>query len=229
MRERRLSSDKDSHMRTGRLPNYSYFRRGRGPKPSGAGGSGLRLKRTSDVIISALSIFLLLPAIAAIALIIRVCAAKTVLARPVMLGLYQKPFHRLLFHTDKAETVAAKVEIGSWLAAFNRFLRLTGFDKLPQLFNVLIGDMSIVGPRPHPLGLRLGFHLCEKIIPEYRSRFRVRPGLTGLAQISGTDGSDYSVPTVVAESELDLKYVREVSFWLDLKIIAKTLADELFA
>ncbi len=171
----------------------------------------------------------MLPAIAAIALIIRICGMKPVLARPVMLGLRQKPYHRLLFCSDKATTGKVQAKIDAWLATFDHFLQRTGFDKLPQLFNVLIGDMSIVGPRPHPPGLRLGGHFFETVIPEYRSRFRMRPGITGLAQVRGTAGSDYNVQTVVTEVEMDLRYIRENSLRLDAKIIAKAVVNEFFS
>lgn len=191
--------------------------------------SGLWLKRILDIIISAISIFLLLPAIAVIALTITISAVKPVLVKPIMLGLYQKPFLRLLFHTDESTTKAREADNGSRLATFNHFLQRTGFDMLPQLFNVLIGNMSIVGPRPHPPRLRLGFHRCEIIIPEYRSRFHVRPGITGLAQVSGTASRDYNVTTVVAEVKMDLRYIRERSLWLDLKIMARKLVDEFFS
>jgi lipopolysaccharide/colanic/teichoic acid biosynthesis glycosyltransferase len=187
------------------------------------------LKRILDIVISIVSIFLMLPAIAVIVLIFRIRGIKPVLAKPVMLGLRQKLYHRLLFCSDKAATGEAEVEINTWLAAFSQFLQLTGLDKLPQFLNVLIGDMSIVGPRPHPPGLRLGFHLCETVIPEYRSRFHMRPGITGLAQVRGTAGSDYSVRTVVTEVEMDLRYIRENSLRLDAKIIAKTVVDEFFS
>lgn len=223
-----MSSEKNTRRPTERSAN-SRFRLRRDTKLSGPSGFGLQLKRILDIIISLTSIFLMLPAIAVIALIIRICRMKPVLTSPIMLGLRQKPYRLLLFRSDKAATGQAKVEIDSWLAAFDNFLQLTGFDKLPHFFNVLIGDMSIVGPRPHPPGLRLGFHLCETVIPQYRSRFRLRPGITGLAQVRGIDNRDYSVPTIVREVETDLRYIREYSLRLDVKIIARTVVDEFFS
>ena len=224
-----MNSGKNIPTRTERLSIFSHFRRRRETKLSEPSGFELRLKRILDIVISAISIFLLLPAIAIIALIIRICAVKSVLAKQIMLGLYQKSFRRLLFHTNETTTGAAAADIGFRLPAFNHFLQQSGFDKLPQFFNVLIGNMSIVGPRPHPPELRLGFHRCEIVIAEYRSRFHVRPGITGLAQVSGTAGCDYNVATVVAEVEMDLRYIRERSLWLDMKIMARKLVDELFS
>jgi exopolysaccharide biosynthesis polyprenyl glycosylphosphotransferase len=103
-----------------------------------------------------------------------------------------------------------------------RILRRTSLDELPQLFNVLRGDMSIVGPRPHPVAMRTEDRLGHEITPEYPHRHRVKPGLTGLAQINGCRGATESVEQVRSRVTYDNRYIDSWSMSLDLKILALT-------
>ena len=111
--------------------------------------------------------------------------------------------------------------VGHWL-------RRTSLDELPQLVNVLKGDMSLVGPRCHAIGMRAAGKLYEELVPDYHERHLVRPGITGLAQMRGLRG-----PTVLASKSrariaCDIHYVDNFSLLLDLKIIAGTIRSELF-
>lgn len=101
-----------------------------------------------------------------------------------------------------------------------RFLRATSLDELPQILNVLRGDMSIVGPRPHAIKHDDDF---RKLIPDYDKRFRVRPGITGLAQVRGHRGPTETVEVMAARIQSDLEYVAKVSVWTDIKILLKTV------
>lgn len=102
------------------------------------------------------------------------------------------------------------------------FLRRTSLDELPQLWNVLNGTMSLVGPRPHPIAMRTQGLLCHQIVPDYEDRHQVKPGLTGLAQINGHRGATATAGQVRARVEDDLRYIRTWSLVLDLRILLLT-------
>ena len=102
------------------------------------------------------------------------------------------------------------------------FLRRTSLDELPQLWNILNGTMSLVGPRPHPIAMRTQGLLCEDIAPGYAGRHRVKPGITGLAQINGHRGATDTTDQVHARIADDLRYVERWSLWLDCKILLLT-------
>jgi undecaprenyl-phosphate galactose phosphotransferase/putative colanic acid biosynthesis UDP-glucose lipid carrier transferase len=101
-----------------------------------------------------------------------------------------------------------------------RLLRRTNIDELPQLFNVIAGDMSLVGPRPHPLALNSEY---ETIISDYAFRHHVKPGLTGWAQVNGWRGETQTVNLMARRIEFDLWYINNWSLWLDFKILLRTL------
>ena len=102
-----------------------------------------------------------------------------------------------------------------------RFLRASSIDELPQLFNVLSGQMSLVGPRPHAVSHN---HIYAKKIDSYLVRHRMKPGITGLAQINGYRGETDSLEKMQKRVELDLAYINNWSIWLDIKILLKTPA-----
>ena len=108
------------------------------------------------------------------------------------------------------------------------FLRRTSLDELPQLFNVLAGDMSIVGPRPHAPLTAIGDTFFETLATteKYFIRYSVRPGITGLAQVSGCRGAMLARETAIKRLENDIQYLREQSFWLEMKIIMQTFVNE---
>jgi lipopolysaccharide/colanic/teichoic acid biosynthesis glycosyltransferase len=101
-------------------------------------------------------------------------------------------------------------------------LRRTSLDELPQIINVLRGDMSIVGPRPHAPGTRAGNRPFEQVVERYAARHRVKPGLTGLAQVRGLRGETRTEETLIRRVESDLEYIDSWSLWLDLVIIVRT-------
>ncbi|MDH3926135.1 MAG: sugar transferase, partial [Xanthomonadales bacterium] len=100
-----------------------------------------------------------------------------------------------------------------------RFLRKTSLDELPQLFNVLKGEMSLVGPRPHPLELNQEY---KSRIPKYMLRHKVKPGITGWAQVNGYRGQTETQEKMALRIEHDLWYIQNWSLWLDLKILLMT-------
>jgi lipopolysaccharide/colanic/teichoic acid biosynthesis glycosyltransferase len=104
-----------------------------------------------------------------------------------------------------------------------RVLRSLSLDELPQLINVLKGDMSLVGPRAHAIAMKAGEHLYSDAVAEYRQRHRVRPGITGWAQINGSRGEIDTLEKARTRVEYDLYYIEHWSLWLDLKILALTV------
>lgn len=104
-----------------------------------------------------------------------------------------------------------------------RFLRKTCLDELPQIWDVLCGRMSLVGPRPHPLSLEIDGQPIEELIPNYHQRHTVRPGITGLAQIKGNRGPVADLAMGRERVRYDVEYIEGHSIWLDIRILFKTL------
>ena len=102
------------------------------------------------------------------------------------------------------------------------FLRAHSFDELPQLFNVLSGSMSLVGPRPHTPTTTAAGHKLELVIPDYMARYRVKPGITGWAQVCGWRGNLDSIEKAVQRVEHDLYYIENWSLYFDIVIILKS-------
>jgi lipopolysaccharide/colanic/teichoic acid biosynthesis glycosyltransferase len=109
-----------------------------------------------------------------------------------------------------------------------RILRKTSLDELPQLINVIRGDMSLVGPRPHVPGMQAASTLYENLVPYYFQRHTIRPGITGLAQVSGCRGSTANAEAAISRVDYDLQYIEQWSLWLDIKIIWWTVKREFF-
>jgi lipopolysaccharide/colanic/teichoic acid biosynthesis glycosyltransferase len=109
------------------------------------------------------------------------------------------------------------------LTRFGKFLRRTSIDELPQLWNVIRGDMSLVGPRPHALGSVAEGALFWEAVPDYWTRHAIRPGITGLAQVRGLRGATITRSDIEKRVAADLEYINSWSIWLDLKILLRTI------
>jgi Undecaprenyl-phosphate glucose phosphotransferase len=130
---------------------------------------------------------------------------------------------RTMTYQKNAEFVQA-TQNDSRITSVGKFLRKTSIDELPQFFNVLLGDMTVVGPRPHPLELNETFkHIVEK----YMVRHLVKPGVTGLAQVKGYRGETKDIRSMINRVKMDVFYIENWSFWLDIKIIFWTVRSML--
>lgn len=176
-------------------------------------------KRLFDLGLVFSALLLLAPLIAAVALLVRLQLGTPVLYRQQRPGLHGQPFTMFKFRTmsDLRDAEGQLLPDAARLTPLGKLLRRLSLDELPTLFNVLKGEMSIVGPRP------LLIRYLERYTPEQARRHEVLPGITGLAQIAGRN--------FVAWEErfaLDVRYVDNLSLWLDCKIIASTIIAVLF-
>jgi putative colanic acid biosysnthesis UDP-glucose lipid carrier transferase len=181
-------------------------------------------KRAFDVVFSILVILIIFPIIFPLVFIfIRLEGKGSIFFIQKRNGLNNKIFDCIKFRTmvlnQNADTQAA-VTNDERITRVGKFLRNSSIDELPQFINVLKGEMSVVGPRPHMISDNEKF---EKIATNYQQRHLVKPGITGLAQINGYKGHVNTVQDVKARTIIDLKYVNNQSLWLDLNIIGGTI------
>jgi sugar transferase EpsL len=172
----------------------------------------LAAKRLLDVVASTLGLVVLAPIYLAITVAILVTMGRPILFTQVRPGLRGEPFRIYKFRTMTGAPGSHPEGDGQRITRVGRFLRFTSLDELPELWNVLTGDMSLVGPRP------LLMDYLDLYTPEQARRHEMRPGLTGLAQVEGRNALPW--PQRLA---LDVKYVDEWSLWLDLKILVRTV------
>ena len=188
-------------------------------------------KAAFDRVAGAVFLLIATPVMALIALAVKLDSRGPVLFRQEREGLNGMPFTMLKFRTmydrpDNDEAVQATqtdrrvTRVGYWLRRFS-------LDELPQLWNVLRGDMSVVGPRPHLATTRAGSRLFREVVPHYQARHRMKPGLTGWAQVQGLRGETRTEREIVERVEQDLYYIDNWSLSLDLRIIGKTLLCEI--
>ncbi len=172
------------------------------------------LKRLLDIIIASIALILLSPLYVFVAYKVKKNLGSPVLFRQVRPGLHGKPFEMIKFRTmkDAADEQGNPLPDSERLTAFGQMLRSTSLDEMPELWNVIKGDMSIVGPRP----------LLMEYLPLYNAeqakRHNVRPGMTGHAQVNGRNAIGWE-----EKFKLDTWYVENQSIWLDFKIMLKTV------
>jgi polysaccharide biosynthesis protein PslA len=185
------------------------------------------IKRSEDLILGVAILVLLIPALLLIAALIHSEGRGPVLFRQRRLGYRGKIFEILKFRTttanvhDEAAPGRSKYPRATRLGTF---LRRTSLDDLPQLINVIKGDMSLVGPRPYSHRTTVEGLRPEEAVPTYMSRYRVRPGITGSAQINGCRNPQMSVALLRICMEADTYYIDNWSIFLDIKILLKTVA-----
>jgi putative colanic acid biosysnthesis UDP-glucose lipid carrier transferase len=181
-------------------------------------------KRATDVLISATALLLAAPLMLAIAILVSLSSRGPVIFRQRRYGLNGEEImvykFRTMTVTDDGPTIVQATKSDPRTTRVGRFLRRYSLDELPQLMNVLSGQMSLVGPRPHAVAHN---ELYRKLIKGYMLRHKVKPGITGLAQVNGLRGETRTVEQMEARVRFDLEYLRNWSLELDLEILAKTV------
>jgi lipopolysaccharide/colanic/teichoic acid biosynthesis glycosyltransferase len=190
------------------------------------------IKKVLDVTVSLICVILLLLPLAVVAIAIKMDSPGPVLFRQPRLGFNNRQFMVFKFrsmYTNASDILSVKqtsrddprvTRVGKWL-------RKLSIDEMPQLLNVLRGEMSLVGPRPHALQTRVEGALLNDVTAEYIMRFHVKPGITGWAQVNGARGELVTTDDLRKRVAYDLEYIQNWSAWFDLKIMALTLVREI--
>lgn len=191
------------------------------------------VKRLFDAACASLALVFFAPLFGAIALAIKLTSAGPVFFTQYRYGHRNHRFRIYKFrtmYTHLADTHGVKQTVADdpRVTPIGKILRQTSLDELPQLINVVLGDMSLVGPRPHVPGMQAASTLYESLVPYYFQRHMIRPGITGLAQVSGCRGSTANADAAISRVDYDLEYIERWSLWLDIKIIWWTAKREFF-
>jgi len=187
----------------------------------------LLAKRALDLVLSVLGLIALAPLMTAVAVAIRLDSPGPVFFRQRRHGLMNEEIVVWKFRSMRVEAsdhkAARQVTADDdRVTKVGRFIRKTSLDELPQIFNIITGEMSIVGPRPHAIGMLSGGAEASKLVETYAHRHRIKPGLTGWAAVNGSRGPVDTAEDVRRRVALDLEYVERRSFWLDVSIILRT-------
>ncbi len=187
-------------------------------------GLNSAIKRASDIVFALAILLLLLPLMLAVALAVRLTSPGPVIFRQRRYGLYGEEIivykFRSMTVTDDGGSIVQAAHNDQRLTPIGAFLRRSSLDELPQFVNVLQGRMSVVGPRPHAVAHNEQY---RKLIKGYMLRHKVKPGITGWAQVNGMRGETATLDKMQARIQYDLDYLRSWSVWLDLWIILKTV------
>jgi len=172
------------------------------------------LKRVFDLCVASIALVAFAPLLLILAALVRIQLGAPVIFRQQRPGLHGRPFTLLKFRsmTDARDAEGNLLPDEQRLTPFGRFLRSSSLDELPELINVIRGDMSLVGPRP------LLMEYLDRYTPEQMRRHEVRPGITGWAQVNGRNAISWD-----QKFALDVWYVDHLSFWLDLRILVMTV------
>jgi len=186
----------------------------------------LALKRALDIVLAATGLMLLSPLLAIVSLLIKLDSPGPVLFRQRRMGFNGREFTIYKFRTmtvlEDGEIISQCRKNDPRITGIGRILRATSIDELPQLLNVLHGEMSLVGPRPHALAHDGQY---ANLIAEYAFRHNVKPGITGWAQVNGLRGETAELVRMRKRVDFDLWYIDHWSVWLDLWIISRTCVE----
>ncbi|QTC91841.1 exopolysaccharide biosynthesis polyprenyl glycosylphosphotransferase [Brevundimonas goettingensis] len=190
------------------------------------GTQGL-VKTAQDYAVAAIGLIAVSPILIGAAVALKLCGGGPVLFRQDRIGFNGRPFSIYKFRTMTVDTAddgaGGQVRDNPRITRLGALLRRTSIDELPQLLNVLRGEMSIVGPRPHVSGMRVGDGAYSDAVRSYAARHQIKPGITGWAQINGMRGGIDTLEKARRGVDLDLHYMRNWSLQLDLRIMIKTL------
>jgi Undecaprenyl-phosphate glucose phosphotransferase len=185
------------------------------------------VKRAEDLLIASLATVLLSPLLLLAAILVRLSSPGPIFFIQPRIGFNNELIRVLKFRTmyaDKSDVRAEQTTTANdpRVTPVGRILRKLSIDELPQLFNVIRGDMALVGPRPHATHMKVGTRYYQDAVRGYAGRHRVKPGITGLAQVKGVRGEIRTVDRAKRRVELDCKYIENWSLWLDLWILLAT-------
>jgi putative colanic acid biosynthesis UDP-glucose lipid carrier transferase len=187
------------------------------------GGAAI-VKRFEDVVFSTIILSIIALPMLAIAIGIKLSSKGPVIFKQHRYGLNGKRIDvwkfRSMTVTENADVVTQATKGDARITKFGAFLRRTSLDELPQFINVLKGDMSVIGPRPHAVSHNEAY---RKVVDYYMLRHKVKPGITGWAQVNGWRGETDTVEKMNKRIEFDLEYIRNWSLWLDFKIVLYTV------
>jgi polysaccharide biosynthesis protein PslA len=193
----------------------------------------LAAKRFLDIVLATAALFLLAPLLLFTAIAVKLTSPGPVLFRQMRPGLFGRPFEMLKFRTmftDVGDATGVKQTTtnDARITPLGKFLRNKSIDELPQLINVLKGEMSLIGPRPQVANMIAGDMLYEELVPYYHLRYEMKPGLSGWAQANGLRGPTVDALLAKARIDHDLAYIQNFSLWLDIRIIFMTIQREFF-
>ena len=187
-------------------------------------GTNQLVKRIEDIVLSAIILVIISPLLLAVAIGVKLSSPGPVIFRQKRNGLDGEEIIVYKFRSmramDDGPVVKQATKDDQRITPFGAFIRRTSLDELPQFMNVLQGRMSIVGPRPHAVAHN---ELYRKLIKAYMVRHKVKPGITGWAQVNGHRGETDTVEKMQARVEYDLEYLRNWSLGFDLQIVARTI------
>lgn len=185
-------------------------------------------KRVQDIVVGSLALLAASPIMALIALAVKLDSPGPVFFRQRRHGFNNEEIVVWKFRSMRHDAADARAhrQISAGddrVTRVGRFIRKTSLDELPQLFNVLTGEMSLVGPRPHAIGMKTGDEESARLVAEYAHRHRMKPGVTGWAAINGSRGPVDTPDAVRRRVALDVEYIERQNFWLDLYILLMTV------
>jgi putative colanic acid biosynthesis UDP-glucose lipid carrier transferase len=182
------------------------------------------IKRGSDIVLALLILLLISPLLALVAVLVKMSSPGPAIFKQRRYGLDGREIIVYKFRSmtvcEDGPSIAQATREDARVTPIGRFIRRTSIDELPQFVNVLQGRMSIVGPRPHAVAHN---EMYRKLIKGYMVRHKVKPGVTGWAQVNGCRGETETLDKMQARIDLDLEYLRHWSLRLDLYIIARTV------
>ena len=188
-------------------------------------------KRAFDITVASLTLLFFAPMLIVISIAIKLSSPGPILFHQNRYGFRNRRFRIYKFRSMRTDSgdrsgVRQTVQGDPRVTRVGRILRKTSLDEIPQLINVIKGDMSLVGPRPHVPGMLAADILYEDLVPYYFQRHIARPGITGLAQVSGCRGSTAEANSAISRINYDLEYIEKWSLRMDVAIILRTVRRE---
>jgi polysaccharide biosynthesis protein PslA len=212
-------------------PGSSVYRSRRSRRAARSEPSASVRKRIFDIVVASAALLFFMPLLIAVAVGIKITSPGPVLFYQSRYG-YRNRFFKIYkfrtMHVDSRDARGVKQTVrgDSRITPIGKILRKTSLDEIPQLINVIKGNMSLVGPRPHVPGMLAAKLPYEDLVPYYFQRHSARPGITGLAQVSGCRGSTVEPNRAISRIDYDLVYIEKWSLRMDIMIIARTIRRE---